>query len=120
MSLKSPLRERHLSLYCIVKQQLHFLNAPSVPENTSSLHDCCDVHRSYCSCIDCKKLLYHVTKLVTPYQQQVAETGMASSEDVYLMMKTPERTKMNPSPHRVKVRANCYFATRESSKDVFS
>lgn len=40
---------------CLRKQQLNFLDVPSVPQNTSSLHDCCDAYKVHCSCNDCKK-----------------------------------------------------------------
>ena len=38
---------------CLRKQLLHFLDAPP-PVPCSSLHDCCDVCKSHCSCSDCK------------------------------------------------------------------
>ena len=37
---------------CLRKQLLHFLDAP--PPVPCSLHDCCDVCKSHCSCNNCK------------------------------------------------------------------
>ena len=38
---------------CLRKQLRQFLDAPP-PVPCSSLHDCCDVCKSHCSCSDCK------------------------------------------------------------------
>ena len=55
----APNKPDHMRQYCnstnvcLRKQLLHFLDAPP-PVPCSSLHDCCDVCKSHCSCSDCK------------------------------------------------------------------
>ena len=95
---------------CLRKQLLHFLDAPPVPGNTSSLHDCCDVCKSLCTCTDCKENTgsFDQTDLTTG--DTMSEVKASSGDNDVLMAsleKFVSSLKIESKPVRLRSGVQC-------------